>query len=220
MDTLLLPGKLLKNDSYRIQRLLGHGGFGAVYLADDLILESLCAIKESFDQSASAQAQFEIEARILSTLRHPHLPQVSDNFIDPSSGRQYLVMEYVEGQDLEELLAQAGPLPEGQVRAWSSQVLDALNYLHGRSPKPIIHRDIKPANLRLLPDGKTVKLVDFGIAKVGGSGDKTRKGARWRNAGLLPSRTIWKWHGHVYRYLRPGRHALHPADQPDPTRVD
>jgi len=81
---VLPPGITLKNDTYRIERLLGTGGFGYVYLATDLIIQKPCAIKESFDTSPGAQAQFEIEARILKNLNHPHLVRVTDSFIEPS----------------------------------------------------------------------------------------------------------------------------------------
>lgn len=186
MNDILPAGTTLKNNSYRIQRLLGQGSFGAVYLADDLIMNQPCAIKESFDNSPGAQAQFEVEARILANLSHSHLPRVTDNFIEPANGLQYLVMEYVEGQDLGELLEQHGPLPEDKVLAWMDQVLDAVAYLHRYKPRPVIHRDIKPDNIRLLPDGQTVKLVDFGIAKIGGVSDQTWKAARGYTPGFSP----------------------------------
>ncbi|MFB0537517.1 MAG: protein kinase [Anaerolineae bacterium] len=186
MNNILPAGTTLKSNSYRIQRLLGRGGFGVVYLADDLIMNQPCAIKESFDNSPGAQAQFEVEARILAHLSHPHLPRVTDNFIEPATGLQYLVMEYVEGKDLGELLDRTGPLPEGRVLAWMDQVLKAVAYLHNYKPRPVIHRDIKPDNIRLLPDGKTVKLVDFGISKIGGVSDPTRKAARGVAPGFSP----------------------------------
>jgi len=181
----LPPGTLLKKDSYRIIRLLGQGGFGSVYEAEDLILHARRAIKEGFDNSLEAQKQFEIEARILLALRHDKLPQVTDNFIESASGRQYLVMEFVEGRDLSDLVEQQGALPEAQVLVWMDQVLDAVEYLHDFKPK-IIHRDIKPGNIRLLPDGQTVKLVDFGIAKIGGQTQKTRGAARGVSPGFSP----------------------------------
>lgn len=187
MDVKILQaGVFLKHNSYQINRLLGQGGFGAVYLADDMILEKPCAIKESFDNSPGAQAQFEVEARILANLNHPHLPRVTDNFVEPASGLQYLVMEYVQGQNLAEILERSGPPAEAQVRTWADQVLDALAYLHTHQPRSIIHRDVKPDNIRLLDDGKTVKLVDFGIAKLGGAGEQTRKGARGATPGYSP----------------------------------
>lgn len=186
MAIALPAGTLLKNSSYRIDSLLGQGGFGAVYLADDLILEKQCAIKESLESTPDALAQFEVEARILANLNHPHLPRVTDNFIEKSNGLPYLVMEYVEGQNLGDLLAQSGTLPEEQVREWADQVLSALAYLHAHRPRPIIHRDVKPDNIRLLLDGRTVKLVDFGIAKLGGAADATRHGARGATPGFAP----------------------------------
>jgi serine/threonine protein kinase len=185
MIATLPPGTLLKNDSYRITRLLGQGGFGSVYQAEDLILHLRRAIKEGFDNSLEAQKQFEVEARILLALRHDNLPQVTDNFIEPTSGRQYLVMEFVEGQDLSDLVDQQGGLPAPQVLMWMDQVLDAVEYLHEFKPK-IIHRDIKPGNIRLLPDGQTVKLVDFGIAKIGGQTQKTHGAARGVSPGFSP----------------------------------
>ncbi len=186
MPNTLPPNTPLKNNSYRILRLLGQGGFGPVYLADDLIMNQPCAIKGSFDNSPGAQAQFEVEARILANLKHDHLPRVTDNFIESATGLQYLVMEYVEGQDLGELLEQSGLLPQSKVLAWLDQVLDAVAYLHAYQPRPVIHRDIKPDNIRLLPDGKTVKLVDFGIAKIGGGSAKTRAAARGYTPGFSP----------------------------------
>ena len=186
MVNILSSGTTLKNSSYRIQRLLGQGGFGAVYLAEDLIINKFCAIKENFDNSPGAQKQFDVEARILANLSHQHLPRVTDNFLETATGQQYLVMEYVEGQDLADLLEQSGPLPQDKVLAWLDQVLDAVAYLHTYQPRPVIHRDIKPANIRLLPDGKTAKLVDFGLAKIGGSSDKTRAAARGATDGFSP----------------------------------
>jgi len=93
----LSHGTTLKGVTYRIERLLGTGGFGYVYLATDLIIQKLCAIKESFDTSPGAQGQFEVEARILKNLDHPHLVRVTDSFIEPSD-KMYMVMEYVEGE--------------------------------------------------------------------------------------------------------------------------
>lgn len=165
MSNILSPGIELKNNTYRIRSLLGQGGFGAVYLAEDLGQKTLCAIKESFDTSPGAQAQFAQEATILMLLQHPALTQVTDHFVEPS-GQQYLVMEYVDGQDLGELLSQQGSLPEQDVLVWMDQVLDAAAHLHANKPRSVIHRDIKPDNIRLLRDGRRVKLVDFGIAKI------------------------------------------------------
>ena len=161
-----LPSGTVLSGRYHIIRLLGEGGMSRVYLAEDNRLGVQVAVKENLQTSPEARQQFEQEARILARLSHPNLPGVSDRFTDPGTGRQYLVMEYVEGEDLESTLQRTGkPLPEKPVLIWTEQVLDALEYLHNQHPKPIIHRDIKPGNIRLTPHGK-VKLVDFGLVKL------------------------------------------------------
>jgi serine/threonine protein kinase len=172
------------NNRYRIVRLLGQGGFGAVYRAWDLNLERPCALKENLDASPEAERQFKREARILAELVHPNLPRVFDSFSLPGQG-QYLVMDYVEGDDLQCILERSGsPLPEAQVIAWITQVCEALAYLHSQEP-PIIHRDIKPANIKLNPRGRPV-LVDFGIAKVYDPKLRTTLGARAVTPGFSP----------------------------------
>ena len=172
------------NNRYRIVKLLGQGGFGAVYRAYDLTLKNPCAVKENLELSAESQRQFQQEAIILAGLRHPNLPRVYDHFVIPDQG-QYLVMDYVEGDDLQTILDRSGgPLPEAQVLPWISQVLDALAYLH-RQPQPVIHRDIKPANIKITPEGQAM-LVDFGIAKMYDPGMKTTVGARAITPGYSP----------------------------------
>jgi serine/threonine-protein kinase len=155
---------------------------GAVYLATDLRLGSKVAVKENLDMSPESQQQFELEARVLATLRHPHLPRVQDFFV--ADGRQYLVMDYIAGEDLEEVVEKRGPLPPQEAVRWLLQVLDAVQYLHSQNP-PIIHRDIKPANIKLSPDGRAY-LVDFGIAKVLRAGNRTQAGARAVTPGYSP----------------------------------
>jgi serine/threonine-protein kinase len=179
----LQTGKVL-NNRYRIVKLLGQGGFGAVYRAWDLNMECPRAVKENLDTSPEAQKQFKLEAQLLGQLTHLNLPKVIDHFIIPNQG-QYLVMEYVEGEDLQEMLDnQGGPLPEDIVLPWIEQVCDALSYLHSQTP-PIIHRDIKPANIKVTPDGKAM-LVDFGIAKVFDPVLSTTFGARAVTPGYSP----------------------------------
>jgi serine/threonine protein kinase len=161
----LPPGFVLQG-RYQVTSPLGGGGMGAIYLArDGRRGGKVVAIKENSDTSQEAQQQFELEATLLANLDHRNLPQVTDRFIE-LSGRQYLVMEYVEGDDLDTLLADNGnhPFAERQVLSWADELLDALDYLHTREP-PVIHRDVKPANVKLTPQG-TLKLVDFGISKV------------------------------------------------------
>lgn len=179
----LSAGQVL-NTRYRVVKLLGQGGFGAVYRAWDVNLERPCALKENMDVSPAAERQFKREARLLADLAHPNLPRVIDHFIIHGQG-QYLVMDYVEGEDLQELLRQAGgALEESQVLPWMIQVCDALDYLHHQQP-PIIHRDIKPANIRLNTASKAM-LVDFGIAKAYSADTLTTVGARAVTPGYSP----------------------------------
>jgi serine/threonine protein kinase len=147
---------------------------GAIYQAEDLRLEGrLCAIKEVIlDPGASKahqeqiQAAFHREASILARLDHPNLPKVSDFFF--FNGREYLVMDFVPGQDLREIIENAKHrqtfIPEKQVLTWAEQLISALEYLHQQDP-PVLHRDIKPSNIKITPNG-TVKLVDFGLVKL------------------------------------------------------
>lgn len=129
----LSPGTVL-DDRYRIVSLLGQGGFGAVYKAWDLNLNDACAVKENLDTSPEAARQFQAEATFLFRLHHNNLPRVHDTFILPGQG-QYLVMDFIEGQDLQSMLnSQRGPLPEAQVVDWIGQVCEALEYMHRRSP--------------------------------------------------------------------------------------
>jgi serine/threonine protein kinase len=147
---------------------------GSIYLADDNRLEGrLCALKEVEYESAlpenirdQAREQFLREATVLARLDHPNLPKVSDFFSYDSL--DYLVMDYVPGQDLRTLMLEARQkkifLPEHEVLGWANQLADALIYLHSQEP-PIIHRDIKPSNLKITPAG-LLKLVDFGLVKI------------------------------------------------------
>ena len=180
---LLSTGTVLQG-RYRITKLLGKGGMGAVYQAQDLRLGGrLVAVKENFDTSPEAQAQFQLEATMLANLNHPNLPRVIDHFIEPS-GKQYLVMDFVEGEDLEQMLARQGRLAESQALLWFGQVCDAVEHMHSQIP-PIIHRDIKPANVIVTPAGKAM-LVDLGIAKVYQYGKQTVAAARAVTPGFSP----------------------------------
>lgn len=180
MQRLLESGALLRG-RYEILELVGQGGMGAVYKAGDVRLEGrICAVKEvlpTLSDSASEEElsqlaeQFRIEASTLARLDHPNLPKVSDYFAD--NGREYLVMDFVEGRDLHEILRETQRLneflDEQQVLSWAYQLLDALEYMHSQDPS-VVHRDIKPANIKLTPRG-VVKLVDFGLVKVLQSND-------------------------------------------------
>jgi serine/threonine protein kinase len=179
----LPPGQVL-NNRYRIVKLLGKGGFGAIYRAWDLNLNGPCAVKENFDTSQEAQEQFAREASILFNLRHPNLPKVTNHFSLPGQG-QYLVMEYIEGEDLQDIIDRTGgPLPVQRVLTWMEQICDALIYMHSQNP-PVVHRDIKPGNVRITPQGQAM-LVDFGIAKLYDPDRKTTLGARAATPGYAP----------------------------------
>src|SRR5918911_3535570 len=158
---MLPPGTFLQG-RYRIVRPLGQGGMGAVYEALDERLHRAVALKETLVEGEELRRAFAREARLLANLNHPALPKVIDHFSEGAG--QYLVMEFIAGADLAQLLSERGrPYPFETVLAWADELLDALEYLHGHEP-PVIHRDIKPANLKLTPKGRVV-LLDFGLAK-------------------------------------------------------
>lgn len=180
MPTPIEPGVILR-ERYKINRIIGQGGMGSIYLAEDLRLEGRkCAIKEvihenslSDDTLHQAQDQFLREAQILARLDHPNLPKVSDFFSEEN--REFLVMDFVPGKDLRTIMLEARSkktfLAEREVLNWSAQLADALNYMHRQDP-PILHRDIKPSNLKLTPSG-LIKLVDFGLVKLLASEEMT-----------------------------------------------
>ena len=175
-------GSLLQG-RYRIEKELGRGGFGAVYRAWDNNLNRPCAVKENLEISPEAQRQFMREATVLANLSHPHLPRVTDYFLVPDQG-QYLVMDFVEGEDLASRIERQGAVTVPQAIEWAREILDALVYLHNRQP-PVVHRDIKPANIRITPDGRAM-LVDFGLVKMYDPGAKTTMGARAITPGYAP----------------------------------
>lgn len=164
------PGTLVGNERYRIEAEIGSGGAGMVFRATMLELRRPVALKVATTLDHDALEALREEAQLLFGLRHPHLPLVSDFFVE--QGRPCLVMEFIAGQDLHALLmARGGPLAEAEALHLIAQITEALAYLHTQTP-PIVHRDVKPANIRVRPDGSAV-LVDFGIAKVGGAGTQT-----------------------------------------------
>lgn len=170
-------------DRYRIEQLLGKGGFGAVYRAFDREKRQTVAVKENLDSSPEAQRQFVREAEVLQILRHAHLPRVKTHFVVPGRG-QYLIMDFIEGEDLESRVQRRGAIPYKQASRWIGQIAGALAYLHSRTP-PVIHRDIKPANIRITDNGEAI-LVDFGLVKLYEPSKKTTKGARAVTPGFSP----------------------------------
>lgn len=136
---------------------------GAVYKAFDLRLLSTVALKQTLVTGEQLSRAFTREAQLLARMRHPVLPKVMDYFSDDMG--QFLVMEFIPGKDLGDLLEErAGkPFPLADVMQWAQNLLGALDYLHSQTP-PIVHRDIKPENLKLTPEGDII-LLDFGLAK-------------------------------------------------------
>src|SRR5690242_12180463 len=164
-SNIALPIGTVVHQRYRITAIVGRGGLGTVYQVADVLYgrQNVYALKELIDQSKGARKQFELESQWLQSLDHNHIPKVREHF--EWEQRLYLVMDYVDGENLEEKLAHAlgRPLPEQQVLTWILPVCDALHYLHTRMP-PILHRDVKPANIIVTPAQHAV-LVDLGIAK-------------------------------------------------------
>jgi len=158
-----LENSQILQNRYQIERLIGQGGFGAVYLAIDLRLKRVCVVKENSELSLEGVHQFEKEAILLANLNHPNLPRVTDHFVIKQQG-QYLVMDFIEGQNIHQLLLDEMQISEQQALVWVKQICDALEYLHNYNP-PIIHRDIKPANIIITPSNKAM-LVDFGLSKI------------------------------------------------------
>lgn len=174
----LQTGTMLAN-RYLIQEVIGVGGMGSVYRARDMHFPNvikLVAVKEMINHAPDALVRqtivqnFEREANILATLNHPSIPKIFDYFSHEE--RSYLVLEYVQGKDLEAMLNETeGFFPEDQVISWAIEICDVLQFLHSHRPEPIIFRDMKPSNI-MVNQQNHIMLVDFGIAKVFRSGQK------------------------------------------------
>ncbi|NJP07104.1 MAG: serine/threonine protein kinase, partial [Chloroflexaceae bacterium] len=158
----MIPNGTIIAGRYEIVRHIAGGGMGSVYEARDTRLRHTVALKQLVLTEPTARKAFEREATILAPLRHAALPNVSDYFDDPTGLGLFLVMEYIPGDDLGQLLNQRGqPFPVNHVLQWADQLLDVLEYLHQQG---IVHRDIKPQNLKLTARGDII-LLDFGISK-------------------------------------------------------
>jgi len=164
-----IPAGHLLDGRYRIAKVIGQGGMGRVYLANDTRLANRpVAVKEMVVgegvQEKKAIEDFAREARVLAPLSHPGIPNLIDYFVE--GGRHYLVMEFVAGGDLQRFLDKkglGGRVPEADVLRWGRQILDVLTFLHGQKP-PIVYRDLKPGNIMIDKNGRAM-LIDFGIAR-------------------------------------------------------
>ncbi len=167
---------LLNNDGprrYKITGIIKRGGQGAVYRAIEVdaagqpIGQRLFAVKEMLDrfvdpkERAEAITRFNSEAELLQHLQHPRIPRVYSHFKD--DGRNYLVMDFIRGEDMEQVLQREHALPEQSVLDLAEQLCDVLDYLHR---KQFIYRDMKPSNIMIDYENGGIKLVDFGIAKL------------------------------------------------------
>ncbi len=167
-----LIGQVL-GDTYRVHDVLGRGGMGVVYAARNMRTDGMVAIKvlhRSVARKRGLYARFLNEARVTSALRHPNIVQVFD-FAELPDGRPYIVMEYLEGEDLAVRLSREGPLPAAQVFHIVREVGAALQLAHRLQ---IVHRDVKPSNIFMLrvgegePSAEHVKVIDFGISRFHG----------------------------------------------------
>jgi outer membrane protein assembly factor BamB/tRNA A-37 threonylcarbamoyl transferase component Bud32 len=171
--TAPLPRNTVLQGRYDIEEVLGIGGMSVVYKARDLRFTAVarhCAVKEMPDTAPDPRtgqlrlANFEREASLLATLNHPGIPKIYDFFY--SHNRVYLVLEYIDGRDLEtQLNARGAPMQEEEVVKYAVQICEVLEYLHSHQPQPIVFRDLKPSNIIATNEGK-ITLIDFGIAKL------------------------------------------------------
>ena len=182
---MLSPGVCLA-DRYRVESLIGSGGYATVYRVTDLQTNAARAMKEVSDPDTAIRAQFNLEAQLLITSNHPNIPRGYAHFDE--HGHAYLIMDYVEGQDLEQILSETllktgHPIDEAQAIRWLLPICDVLEFMHTRNV-PIIHRDIKPANIKLNAMGVPV-LIDFGLAKLNHPGP-TNQAAQGVTPGYAP----------------------------------
>jgi len=164
----ILPVGSIIRGRYQVEKLLGKGGFGAVYLVrDQRVRQNLFAFKEVIDPNKRERDRFTFEAELLKRVDHPSLPRVYHIIEDDQHDRAYMLMDYIDGPNLEKLRQQQPEkrFPVQQVLSIMGPIMDAVSYLHKQNP-PIIHRDIKPANIIAPTAGDEAVLVDFGIAKV------------------------------------------------------
>lgn len=167
-----MPSQSMLKNRYVILQKIAQGGMSAIYRAIDKQRPGVTwAIKEMSETAISPGERtetveaFHREAVMLQTLEHPNLVEVVDVFHDPDKGRWYMVMEFLEGKTLLQIMDETpGTLPERRVLSWAAQICDVLEFLHTRNP-PIIYRDMKPSNVMELTKNGVCKVIDFGIAR-------------------------------------------------------
>ena len=177
----------LLNKKYRLVRHLGQGGMGTVFVAEDVESKRTVALKILDPRAANSDSlrRFRRESRAAGAIQNEHIVQVFDAGLDEAAGHPYIVMELLEGEDLQQLIDRVGPLPPDTALRIAAQALQGLIAAHAAG---IIHRDIKPSNLFLArqPDGsRVVKLLDFGIAKIQGDPAKAAQSAGMTATGAL-----------------------------------
>ncbi len=200
-EETLKSGQILEQ-RYRLEKTLGRGGFGAVYLAEDMKLRRRCVVKQMLVQGQSPKeialyrANFRREANLLAELNdpgHPNIPEIYDYFSTESGN--YLVMKYIEGRNLKDSLEQTqGAIPWREAVRYAIDVCSALDYMHSKGSEPILHRDIKPANILLGDDGR-VWLVDFGLAKAEPVDSSSQEQGATKASGSLGYTPLEQWLG-------------------------
>lgn len=165
VQNILARGDMIQ-DRYLVENMLGRGGFSNVYLVRDQQTDALFALKELIAQEKKERERFTLEGELLMRLEHPSLPRIQRVFEDQHFDRAYILMDYVEGPNLEELRKQQPSERFSLAQVWQimAPIIEAVDYLHCQQP-PIVHRDVKPANIIVPGSGANAVLVDFGIAK-------------------------------------------------------
>ncbi|MEQ8225774.1 MAG: serine/threonine-protein kinase, partial [Candidatus Eremiobacterota bacterium] len=195
--SITLTKETVLDGRYKIIELIKAGGMGAVYKAVDNRLDEPCAVKEMFsnyttqEDQSYAEKRFYQEAKTLAKLRHINLPRVIDHF--QHQGKFYLVMDFIEGEDLEAILKREGKggLAEKRVVEYSIQILDVLAYLHNQ-PSPIVYRDLKPPNIMIQRNDGKIMLIDFGIARTVQPGSVTKKTSVGTEGYIAPEQYVGK----------------------------
>ena len=187
---------------YKILNVIGKGGMSVVYLAMNERINKQWAIKEVMKNDYRDFSLDKKEIEMMKKLKHSHLPSIVD--VIESESSLLIVMDYIEGQSLDDVFAEQGAQSEETVLEWAEQLCDVLNYLHTQDP-PIIYRDMKPGNVMLKPDG-SLMLIDFGAAR----GDKSERynfagDTRICGARAIPRRWAKRYEN---RYLLSGGNAV------------